>query len=933
MRYLFNKVISYQTRLLGIVCSSSSSCIAFAGMTIHEAYNWRNNRQQQQPLRQWFNRSSISCSHSSSGLPSDSWLRYATAADDDDTDDGSYDDDDGDDIDIDWIIDVCKRSLVICTQPVFDADIDSVGEHGSGFRVRLFGDNLMIVTNAHVVNGCHTILLTVYYDNRICEMYGTVVYVERQLDLALIRLRVDDGDYGDNFQPRPLADYTSSGPTPIPSPGDPIVSVAHSQVANNKHPGIIRAYGCPAVADMDDWYIVSDGIDVWDGLLMLCHTARIVPGFSGGPLVDGGANIIGVNDLGCEFDLFYNITSTDTIDFIRRGQQYMTNEFRLKYAKREDSYATKSGLKLGIIVGCRRLLNNRFIIDDILPETNCSKLYIDCEIVDINGHKLTNIRQFTDTLTGLRDSGKIQLNLIENIFAVKMQPIIQVCKYRTNSPTDLIAKYGKIVGFYYGVQPMVLIADPDVAKQILVKDFQYFSERPDFFFSFNRPVMNGSLTKSRGQRWKQIRSVVTPTFSSAKLRTMTPLIDDSVNTFLKLVDKQQSTTNDGNDFNIYNLFQGLTADVIGRTAFGIQTDIQLDSDNKFIKAVKNKFKSLSIFAKWYTLIRYCFPQLYRLLYPYRRLEELINHRLLGRSPTGILLDMCQLVIDLRKSNKKQNRKDLLQLMLETKISDQQFAGLNVQLLTAGGGGGGGTGTDLQINCEDIVELKTNCQSKEAKHNDIQLTDDEIKANCVVFYEAGYETTSTALGFVAHILVNNQDIQDRIRQEVRELYETDGRLDYNTVTKLEYMECVINETMRLYPPIISFVAREANTDYTIDTNITIPKGTAVQFATYYMHHDPDYWPEPEKFDPERFSSDGSRRHEWHPYSWQPFGSGPRNCVGIRLAYFEIKLCLAKLLLNYRLEPGQRTEIGNITVNTTLLSMNPKYGVFVKVIKLF
>ncbi|XP_054156812.1 cytochrome P450 3A9-like [Oppia nitens] len=473
---------------------------------------------------------------------------------------------------------------------------------------------------------------------------------------------------------------------------------------------------------------------------------------------------------------------------------------------------------------------------------------------------------------------------------------------------------------------MVLIADPDVAKQILVKDFQYFSERPDFFFSFNRPVMNGSLIKSRGQRWKQIRSVVTPTFSSAKLRTMTPLIDDSVNMFLKLVDKQQST-NGGNDFNIYNLFQGLTADVIGRTAFGIQTDIQLDSDNKFIKAVKNKLKSLSFFAKWHTLIRYCFPQLYRLLYPYRRLEELINHRLLGRSPTGILLDMCQQVIDLRKSNKKQNRKDLLQLMLETKLSDQHFTGLNVQQLTAG------AGTDLQtngVNCEVKVELKTNCQSKEVKHNDIQLTDDEIKANCVVFYEAGYETTSTALGFVAHILVNNQDIQDRVRQEVRKLYETDGRLDYNTVSKLEYMECVINETMRLYPPLISFVARETNADYPIGTNITIPKGTAVQFATYYMHHDPDYWPEPEKFDPERFSSGDSRRH---PYSWQPFGSGPRNCVGIRLAYFEIKLCLAKLLFNYRLEPGPRTELGNITVKTRIISMNPKNGVFLKAIKLF
>ncbi|XP_054156788.1 uncharacterized protein LOC128955169 [Oppia nitens] len=434
----------YPNRLLGVLYSSSCCCIAYAGMTILEAYNWRNNRhqlhrqqqqyhrQRQQPIRQWFHRSSIS-----SGLPSDSWLRYATAADDDDTDDGSYDDDDDDnDIDIDWIIDVCKKSLVICNQIEFDGDIDSFGNHGSGFRVRLFGDNLLIVTNAHVVQGCHTVLLVVNYANHIVQLYGTVEYVEQQLDLALIRLRMDDTGFSDNFQPRPLADYTSSGP-PIPSPGDPIVAVAHSQVPNNKHPGIVRALGCPPLTDMDDWYTISVNVYNWTDQLMLSHTARIVSGFSGGPLVDAAANIVGVNDLGCEFDLFYNITSTDTIDFIRRGKQYMTNEFPIKYAKREDSYTTKSSLKLGIIVGCRRLLNNRFIIDDILPETNCSKLYIDCEIVDINGQQLTNIRQFTDTLIGLKDNEKIQLNLIENIFAVKMQPLIQVCKYSINSPIGL----------------------------------------------------------------------------------------------------------------------------------------------------------------------------------------------------------------------------------------------------------------------------------------------------------------------------------------------------------------------------------------------------------------------------------------------------------------------------------------------------------------
>jgi len=209
-------------------------------------------------------------------------------------------------------------------------------------------------------------------------------------------------------------------------------------------------------------------------------------------------------------------------------------------------------------------------------------------------------------------------------------------------------------------------------------------------------------------------------------------------------------------------------------------------------------------------------------------------------------------------------------------------------------------------------------------SDIRLTEDEIKANCVLFYEAGYETTSTALGFVAHILVNYPEAQQRIREEVQQLYESEGKLDINSINRLEFMECVLNETMRLYPPVIRFVSRESLTDYKYK-DITIPKGSTVLFPIHYLHHDPDYWSEPEKFDPMRFSAE--RRHQIHPSSWQPFGNGPRNCIGMRFALFEAKLCLAKLLLKYRLEPGSKTEIGDLSTECKILTYSPKNGVFV------
>ncbi|XP_054156802.1 cytochrome P450 3A24-like, partial [Oppia nitens] len=500
-----------------------------------------------------------------------------------------------------------------------------------------------------------------------------------------------------------------------------------------------------------------------------------------------------------------------------------------------------------------------------------------------------NIKSLYKARNGI--SGPKPHLIFGNLFDIKGMSSLKQKQY-------LIGKYGKIVGLYYGCRPAVQVVDPELCKHIQVKHFQYFVDRPHSLSAVFHPAMKGSIQLSRGQRWKDIRSVQTPAFSTSKLKQMFKSIDGSIDTFLDILAKKQqqnisdTNNNNTNDFNIYAMFELLAADIIGRTCFGYETNVQtMTADNKY--HLSNARPS----PKWLRYVGYCFPSMSPLVNKFCDLVDLIKHRL-NLQPTGRLLDMSQDFMDFKlRSNSNQKRKDLLQLMLDT---------VNSQ-----------TGIDRNYS--------KNKQS-------ISLSESEIRANCGFNYLAGSRTTGSTLGFVAHILVNHPDVQERVRQEVRELYETDGRLDYNTVTKLEYMECVINETMRLYPSSIDFAARETIADYKYSNNITIPKGTAIQFATYYMHRDPDYWPEPEKFDPERFSSGGSRRHEWHPYAWQPFGSGPRNCPGVRLAYFMMKLCLAKLLINYRLEPGPRTELGDIDLETKIILMFPKNGVFVKVVKI-
>lgn len=477
---------------------------------------------------------------------------------------------------------------------------------------------------------------------------------------------------------------------------------------------------------------------------------------------------------------------------------------------------------------------------------------------------------------------------------------------------EWIEKYGKVMGFYNGEKPTVIVADPELAKKIQIKDFNYFTDRPYLRLKHGiqpNPITSGSVIRSKGKRWKQMRSVLTPTFSASKLKTMTPIIDDSINNLLELIEEKEKL---GEEFDIYDMFQCLTTDVIGRTAFGIQTNVLKDPNDKFLQAAKDVF-NMKV-NKFIFILIICFPEADLILYPLRRIEEIIRH-MIGKSPTGLLLDMCKNVINLRKRNPDLRRKDLLQLMLDTKISDEELKAMTNEQLTV---------SNEKENIANDVKVQKTITKK-----DLNLTDDEIKANAVVFFEAGYETTSTALGFIAHILVNYPEVQEKVREEVQELYEREGKLDFNTVTKLEYMECVINETMRIYPPVTTFASRETLSDYKYN-DITIPKGSTVLFPIYYLHHDQDYWEEPEIFDAMRFSS--QRRSQIHTSSFQPFGNGPRNCIGMRFALLEIKLTLSKLLLKYRLERGPKTEIGDLVIDYKILTETPKNGVFVKAIKL-
>jgi cytochrome P450 len=171
--------------------------------------------------------------------------------------------------------------------------------------------------------------------------------------------------------------------------------------------------------------------------------------------------------------------------------------------------------------------------------------------------------------------------------------------------------------------------------------------------------------------------------------------------------------------------------------------------------------------------------------------------------------------------------------------------------------------------------------------------------------AGYETTATTLSFCSYELALNPECQEKLYEEINSAIDSNGEISYEALATLPYLDSVISETLRLYPPIIK-LEREPITDYKLgDTGITLFKGQIVEIPVYAIHHSEEYYPNPENFNPSRFMP--QNRDQIIPYTYLPFGAGPRNCIGMRFALMETKLCLAQIVRRYKFVRSVKTEI--------------------------
>ncbi|XP_035687518.1 cytochrome P450 3A24-like isoform X1 [Branchiostoma floridae] len=435
-------------------------------------------------------------------------------------------------------------------------------------------------------------------------------------------------------------------------------------------------------------------------------------------------------------------------------------------------------------------------------------------------------------------------------------------------------KFNKVYGIFEGRQPILMVGDLDLIKDITVKESNNFTNRR--VLSGQGEILSKGLTALKDDDWRRFRSTISPAFSSVKLKQMALVIEKYADNFVASLDKnaKQDVM-----FNMKELSGAYTMDVISGTAFGVNVDSLHDLNSPFVSNAKDRF-NISLFDPFMITIS-LFPRLGKLLqnlgvtlYPIKAVE--------------FFRAAVDNVIDMRGRNEDEaKRVDFLQLLLKAH---------NEEL-------------DEEVSKEVI-----------SKHG---VSKKDIKRESVLFWLGGYETTANTISLTTYNLAVHQEVQDKVIQEVDAIIKKHGKLDYDAVNDLHYLDMCVNETLRLFPASQRF--ERVNKEDTEIRGLKIPAGTIVNIPAYAIHRDEEIWPDPEDFKPERFSPEEKESRD--PYAFLPFGSGPRNCIGMRLAQLELRFALAKALQKFRFVPCDKTVIPIRIKNT--LSNQIEGGVWLKV----
>ena len=459
-----------------------------------------------------------------------------------------------------------------------------------------------------------------------------------------------------------------------------------------------------------------------------------------------------------------------------------------------------------------------------------------------------------------------------------------------------------------------------------MKDINNFPARKSFNFGHMSNRIGLLFVPTTESKWIKMREMIEPTFSKCKLRKLTPKMNDCA--FRLLCNLESTTSNKGAIINMVELYEAFALDVVAATAFGINLDSYNDPNNPLVKNARYFYSGSTPYKRLlfelYVSLRHLNHRVNpleseQLSYFTRLAERIFREKQINSSKkrkyanglSGRKGDFIDFFIDMMDKNHEempdsieeemtQGDDELIEPIDSVDIYGHSLANCESPTVTAPSScplnGVKPSASSSSKSMPSLCPLKSSLRS---------LSMDQVKAHGILFFIAGYGSTSSLLSNLSYLLAKNRRIQQLVIDEINSVSDSNSDtwvhgLNADLIDNLTYLSAVVWETLRLYPPI-SRIERLCVSDYKLSDKLTIPAGMSISVPTYAIHRSSKYFTSPDEFKPERFLSERPLKH---PLSFLPFGGGPRNCLGMRLAILQAKVAIVRILENYELSlaPG-------------------------------
>ncbi|XP_040078317.2 cytochrome P450 4V2 [Ixodes scapularis] len=423
--------------------------------------------------------------------------------------------------------------------------------------------------------------------------------------------------------------------------------------------------------------------------------------------------------------------------------------------------------------------------------------------------------------------------------------------------------------FYVGNQLHVMIFKPELIETVLTSQK---TMSKSFNYSLLHSWLGTGLLTSSGAKWKQRRRMLTPAFHFRILEDFVA----PMNEHARNMGKRISQFSESDETDVVPFLAACTLEILLETIMGVTTGKYREDIGSYIDAIK--YLTEQVVARSNT--------------PWLQLDSIYLRTDAGleyKRRVSVVHDFTKKVI----ANRREELVRETRTVHAVSTNDDEFR--EKRRLTF-----------IDILLHHSLDF------------DALLKDEDIREEVDTFMFEGHDTTTMAVAWCLYLIGLHRQVQMKVQEELDDVLggEPDRNITPEDMKKLKYMDCVIKESQRLCPSV-PLIGRTATEELKLGGH-TIPEGTNIGLILYVLHRDPDAFPRPEEFDPDRFLPENSASR--HPFAFIPFSAGSRNCIGQKFASMEIKIILGHVLRSFNLQSVHPRDKLLMTVDTVLRTAN-------------